>query len=1033
MSVASEQRLAVAEGEGSVAIAAPVRGAMIVTGHNNTVEMRLTGIGAVLAFAFRWNRPRRRPRRDRAHGSPPSFDNHLDREEQVAALLAIDGTPRVVNVYGAAGIGKTHVLVEALNRGESAMRHGTVYLDGRGQSADDLLHAVFDEFYECRVQRRDLRIERLLSSRRAVLALEDVDLSPDAAQRLALGAPRCRFLVTSESRVLFDATPVSLHGLAPEYAVAIAEQELGRPLGPSERRLAESIAARLSGHPLALRQIFSRARDEGRGRPLDELQQEPWLMAMPTAADRLATLTAPQLRAARALAVHGDAALGDEHLRAIAGAETVAAATELVTRHDAISHSPRHSLVGVLAQTLPQDDLTEETARALEHFTRWSETHVGDSEALLREAAALLALLERAHAAQRWTDVIRLGRAIEGAYALGQRWADWGRVLELVLDAALRHEDLEAEGWARHQLGTRAYGLGQIAAAGAMLREALTLRERIGDRDGAAATRQNLRVVSGPTPLLYRLSHVSLTVVAIVCTLLVGTVGVAAAGIVPGGGDGAAQLTIGIQGTGLVVSDDGSIRCADSECHQEITGHREVLLRPQARPGWEFARWTEACSGRSTCRLNVTGDTRAVALFNRVRDPREVLVRIQGEGTVVSRPAGIACRADDTCRATFTRSRQVRLAAAAAPGHRFTGWSGGCEGTKRCTVTGDDRQTLVRARFVADPAAVTLTVDLRGDGQGLVTSRQSGIDCGELCAASYREGSRVALTAIAQPGSRFSGWTDPSCPSAAAANTCTVAIDQDRNVLARFERLPNAPPRPAPPPAPGPAPPTITGSGDQPPPGALSVRITSPAEGRVFPAGERITYVAEVSDPRNAELDALVWSEDGIKIGNGRQITRAKTPSGTHRIEVAATTSDGRSDYADVTIRVEAPPNRAPRVAITHPPNDQAYEAQYDPQSEPDTPRYYKDVQLTATASDPDGDRLQYRWTDRKGPATALSTQLSPSLRLDAPGVYDLVLTVSDGTQSSTASVRVSVYIARERQPETTPTPPPPPPPSVIG
>jgi len=243
-------------------------------------------------------------------------------------------------------------------------------------------------------------------------------------------------------------------------------------------------------------------------------------------------VTPQQLRAARALAVHGGASLGDEHLRAVAGAEAVAAAAELEARHDATSHSPRHALVGVLAQTLPQDDLAEETDLALEHFTGWTEAHAGDSEALLREAAALLALLERAHAAKRWAEVIRLGRAIEDAYALGQRWADWGRVLELVLDAARHREDLEAEGWARHQLGTRSYGLGQLDDARTSLQEALALRERIDDSAGAAATRQNLRVVSGPPPLLYRLSHLSLTVVAIVCVLLIGA-GVAGAGSSP--------------------------------------------------------------------------------------------------------------------------------------------------------------------------------------------------------------------------------------------------------------------------------------------------------------------------------------------------------------------------------------------------------------------------------------------------------------------------------------------------------------------
>ena len=367
MATTTAHPVARADGAGSVAIAAPVRGAMIVTGHNNTVEMQLTGVGAVLAFAFRWNRPRPRKRRDRAHAGPARLDNHVDRDEQIAALLGTDGAPRVVNVYGAAGIGKTHVLVEALNRTECEMPDGIVYLDGRDQSADDLLHAVFDELYECRVQRRDLRIERLLSSRRAVLALEDVELTPDASQRLVLGAPRCRLLVTSRSRVLFDATPVSLNGLAPEHAAAIAEQELGRRLDTDERRAAESIAARLDGHPLALRQVFSRARDEGHGRPLGEL--ESWLTGGLGAVDRIAALTPVQRRAARALAVHGTAPLGHEHLRAVAGPEAVAAAIELEARHDTTSHSPRHSLVGILAEALPQEDLADETDRALEHFT----------------------------------------------------------------------------------------------------------------------------------------------------------------------------------------------------------------------------------------------------------------------------------------------------------------------------------------------------------------------------------------------------------------------------------------------------------------------------------------------------------------------------------------------------------------------------------------------------------------------------------------------------------------------------------------
>ncbi len=106
-------RTAIVEGDRNVLITAPTNNALIVTGDRNTVEMTLEGAGAALAFAFRWNRPKPRKRGDRP-APPARFERHVDREAEVLALAPGDDPPRVVNLYGAAGIGKTHVLVEAL-------------------------------------------------------------------------------------------------------------------------------------------------------------------------------------------------------------------------------------------------------------------------------------------------------------------------------------------------------------------------------------------------------------------------------------------------------------------------------------------------------------------------------------------------------------------------------------------------------------------------------------------------------------------------------------------------------------------------------------------------------------------------------------------------------------------------------------------------------------------------------------------------------------------------------------------------------
>ena len=189
----------------------------------------------------------------------------------------------------------------------------------------------------------------------------------------------------------------------------------------------------------------------------------------------------------------------------------------------------------------------------------------------------------------------------------------------------------------------------------------------------------------------------------------------------------------------------------------------------------------------------LTADAGVIAVFKPVREPHEVTVRIRGEGTVVSHPAGIACDDDDECEATFTRSRRVHLTAAAAPGHRFDGWSHGCNGTARCVVGGDARRTVVHARFVADADAARLAVDLRGSGLGKVVSRQSGIDCGELCAAGFERGARVHLAAMAQPGSRFDGWSDPAC-APRTARTCAITLVRSSHVVARFARHEPLPP-----------------------------------------------------------------------------------------------------------------------------------------------------------------------------------------------------------------------------------------------
>jgi hypothetical protein len=75
-----------------------------------------------------------------------------------------------------------------------------------------------------------------------------------------------------------------------------------------------------------------------------------------------------------------------------------------------------------------------------------------------------------------------------------------------------------------------------------------------------------------------------------------------------------------------------------------------------------------------------------------------------------------------------------------------------------------------------------LTVALTGTGTGEVTSDPEGIDCGEVCSASFA--SDVTLTAAADEGSSFIAWSG-DCTG--TADTCVVTVDEARNVTAEFD------------------------------------------------------------------------------------------------------------------------------------------------------------------------------------------------------------------------------------------------------
>ncbi len=79
----------------------------------------------------------------------------------------------------------------------------------------------------------------------------------------------------------------------------------------------------------------------------------------------------------------------------------------------------------------------------------------------------------------------------------------------------------------------------------------------------------------------------------------------------------------------------------------------------------------------------------------------------------------------------------------------------------------------------------TLSVALAGTGTGKVTSSDLSISCPSACSSPQAAGATVTLTAIADDGSTFTGWSGGGCTGTA---TCAVTIDADQTVTAAFHR-----------------------------------------------------------------------------------------------------------------------------------------------------------------------------------------------------------------------------------------------------
>ncbi|MEK6764033.1 MAG: S8 family serine peptidase [Nitrospirota bacterium] len=236
-------------------------------------------------------------------------------------------------------------------------------------------------------------------------------------------------------------------------------------------------------------------------------------------------------------------------------------------------------------------------------------------------------------------------------------------------------------------------------------------------------------------------------------------------------------------GAGAVTSAPAGITCG-ADCTGTYPGGTRVTLTAAADAGSVFTGWNGGvCAGAGLCVVSNTATV--TATFSVIPPPITVTVDKNGTGTgtVTSTPAGIDCGGD--CTGTYPGGTTVTLTPRATAGSRFAGWSGGCSGTTTCQVAST---VSVTATFnvLPPPGSFTVTILKGGTGTGKVVSAPTGIDCGAICNANFFNNTNVTLTATADGGATFTGWSGGGCTGTGSCVVSTAA-----SVTANFDGPPD--------------------------------------------------------------------------------------------------------------------------------------------------------------------------------------------------------------------------------------------------
>ncbi len=197
-----------------------------------------------------------------------------------------------------------------------------------------------------------------------------------------------------------------------------------------------------------------------------------------------------------------------------------------------------------------------------------------------------------------------------------------------------------------------------------------------------------------------------------------------------------------------------------------------ATLTAEAMYGFKFSRWSGDATGTEpTIEVEMDRPKNIVAEFVPLKPFTLSTDSDESMGTVKVNPA--------KANGIYLEDDEIILTAVKKFGYRFTEWTGDYSGTANPAIVKMDGEKEITANFRAVPIYKVTAHTTEGGTVATSVDQPANVQDGMI-----EEGTLVSLTATAEPGYLFTGWSGDAVSS---ANPLKIKLSGDRTVTANFQ------------------------------------------------------------------------------------------------------------------------------------------------------------------------------------------------------------------------------------------------------